>query len=138
MLPSNASTGSISDGCRWESGTSIFDGVAYIGASFIGGSNVTLSSYTGGGGGFPGGGGGGAGADGGSGISIIRNTRPNEKIYQSLVLAFTSAPIGLFSNNISKGWHSDKIVNGTYEEQCHIIDCIKRLCCQSNYCIDYA
>ena len=62
----------------------------------------------------------------------------NERIYQSLVLAFTSAPIGLFSNNISKGWHSDKIVNGTYEEQCHIIDCIKRLCCQSNYCIDYA
>ncbi len=38
--------------------TSIFDGVAYIGASFTGGSNVTLSSYTGGGGGFPGGGGG--------------------------------------------------------------------------------
>lgn len=62
----------------------------------------------------------------------------NEKIYQSLVLAFTSAPIGLFSNNISKVWNSDVMVNGAYEEQRHAIDCIKRLCCQSNYCIDYA
>jgi len=62
----------------------------------------------------------------------------NEQIYQSLVLAFTSAPIGVFSNNISKIWNSDVIVNGTYDEQQHAIDCIKRLCCQSNYCIDYA
>lgn len=62
----------------------------------------------------------------------------NEKIYQSLVLAFTSAPIGLFSNNISKVWNSDTMICGTYEEQRHAIDCIKRLCCQSNYCIDYA
>lgn len=62
----------------------------------------------------------------------------NEKIYQSLVLAFTSAPIGLFSNNISKVWNSDTMIYGTYEEQRHAIDCIKRLCCQSNYCIDYA
>ena len=62
----------------------------------------------------------------------------NENIYQSLVLAFTSAPIGLFSNNISKVWNSDMMVNGTYEEKRHAIDCVKRLCCQSNYCIDYA
>ena len=62
----------------------------------------------------------------------------NEQIYQSLILAFTSAPIGLFSNNISKIWNSDIIVNGTYDKQRHAIDCIKRLCCQSNYCIDYA
>jgi hypothetical protein len=62
----------------------------------------------------------------------------NEKIYQSLVLAFTSAPIGLFSNNISKVWNSDVFVNGTYEEQKHAIDCIKRLCCQNNMIIDYA
>lgn len=60
----------------------------------------------------------------------------NEQIYQSLILAFTSAPIGLFSNNISKIWNSDVVVNGTYDEQRHAIDCVKRLCCQSNYCID--
>lgn len=62
----------------------------------------------------------------------------NEKIYQSLVLAFTSAPIGLFSNNISKIWNSDIMISGTYEEQRHAIDCIKRLCCQNNFVIDAA
>ena len=62
----------------------------------------------------------------------------NEKIYQSLILAFTSAPIGLFSNNISKIWNSDIMTCGTYEEKRHAIDCIKRLCCQNNFVIDAA
>ena len=62
----------------------------------------------------------------------------NENIYNSLILAFTSAPIGLFSNNISKVWNSDLFVEGTFEEQKHAIDCVKRLCCQNNMVIDYA
>lgn len=62
----------------------------------------------------------------------------NERIYQSLVLAFTSAPIGLYSNNISKIWNSDVMISGVYEEQLHAIDCIKRLCCQNNFVIDAA
>ncbi len=62
----------------------------------------------------------------------------NEVIYQGLILAFTSAPIGLYSNNISKIWNSDIFVNGSYEDQCHAIDCVKRLTAYSNFNIDYA
>ena len=58
MVVSGASQPTLKSGVTVSGGTSIFDGVAYIGASFTGGSNVPLSSYTGGGGGFPGGGGG--------------------------------------------------------------------------------
>lgn len=56
-----------------SSGTSIFDGLGYTNATIIGGSSVSLSSYTGGGnpggGGGPGGGGlpGGGGGPGGGG-----------------------------------------------------------------------
>ena len=55
MVVSGASQPTLKSGVTVSSGTSIFDGVAYSGASYSGGSNVTLSSYTGGG---PGGGGG--------------------------------------------------------------------------------
>ncbi len=58
MVVSGASQPTLKSGVTVSGGTSIFDGVAYTGASFTGGSNVTLSSYTGGGG-FPGGGPGG-------------------------------------------------------------------------------
>ena len=57
MVVSGASQPTLKSGVTVSGGTSIFDGVAYTGATFTGGSNVTLSSYTGGGG-FPGGGGG--------------------------------------------------------------------------------
>ena len=62
----------------------------------------------------------------------------NEGIYQSLVLAFTSAPIGVISNNISKIWNSDIFANGTFEEQKHAVDCIKRLTAFNNFAIDAA
>lgn len=62
----------------------------------------------------------------------------NEKIYQSLILAFTSASIGLFSNNISKIKNSDVFVNGTLEERKKAIDCIKRLTAFNNFAIDTA
>ena len=56
MVVSGASQPTLKSGVTVSGGTSIFDGIAYTGATFTGGSNVTLSSYTGGGGG-PGGGG---------------------------------------------------------------------------------
>ncbi len=55
MVVSGASQPTLKSGVTISGGTSIFDGVAYTGASFTGGSSVNLSSYTGGGGG-PGGG----------------------------------------------------------------------------------
>ena len=61
-----------------------------------------------------------------------------EILYEGLVLAFTSAPIGLHSNNISKIWGSDICESGTYEEQLHALDCIKRLTAYSNFTIDFA
>ena len=62
MVVSGASQPSLKSGVTVSSGTNIFDGVGYTDVTFTGGSNVTLSSYTGGGGGgFPGGGPGGPG-----------------------------------------------------------------------------
>ena len=58
MVVSGASQPTLKSGVTVSGGTSIFDGVGYTGATYSGGSNVTLSSYTGGGGGFPGGPGG--------------------------------------------------------------------------------
>ncbi len=55
MVVSGASQPILKSGVTVSGGTSIFDGVAYTGATFTGGSSVNLSSYTGGGGG-PGGG----------------------------------------------------------------------------------
>ena len=56
MVVSGASQPTLKSGVTVSGGTTIFDGVGYIDATVSGGSNVTLSSYTGGGGG-PGGGG---------------------------------------------------------------------------------
>ena len=61
MVVSGASQPTLKSGITVSGGTSIFDGVAYTGATFTGGSNVSLSSYTGGGGGPGGGGPGGPG-----------------------------------------------------------------------------
>ena len=64
LVVSGASQPTLKSGVTVSSGTSIFDGVGYTGASFSGGSSVNLSSYTGGGG-SPGGGGHGGGGHGG-------------------------------------------------------------------------
>ncbi len=59
MVVSGASQPSLKSGVTVSSGTNIFDGVGYTGATVSGGTNVNLSSYTGGnqpGGGGPGGG----------------------------------------------------------------------------------
>ena len=54
LVVSGASKPTLMSGVTVSGGTSIFDGSAYTGATFTGGTNVDLSSYTGGGG--PGGG----------------------------------------------------------------------------------
>ena len=64
MVVSGASQPTLKSGVTVSSGTSIFDGVGYTDATVTGGSSVSLSSYTGGGGG-PGGGGPGGGPGGG-------------------------------------------------------------------------
>ena len=62
----------------------------------------------------------------------------NENIYDGLNAAFTGGNIGVYSNNISKIWNSDVFINGTDEEKEHATNCVKRLCCQNNFVIDYA
>lgn len=62
----------------------------------------------------------------------------NENIYHGLNAAFTGGNIGIYSNNISKIWNNDVFISGTLEEKQHAINCIKRLCCQNNFVIDYA
>ena len=65
LVVSGASQPTLQSGVSVSGGTEIFDGVGYIGASFTGGSSVSVTSYTGGGGGFnPGGGGFGPGGGG--------------------------------------------------------------------------
>ena len=64
MVVSGASQPTLKSGVTVSGGTSIFDGVGYTDATVTGGSSVSLSSYTGGGGG-PGGGGPGGGPGGG-------------------------------------------------------------------------
>ena len=62
----------------------------------------------------------------------------NQNIYSGLNAAFTGGNIGIYSNSISKIWNSDVFIHGTLEEKKHAINCIKRLCCQNNFVIDYA
>lgn len=62
----------------------------------------------------------------------------NQSIYDGLITAFTGGNIGVYSNDICKIWHDDVFVNGNDEEKQEAIDCIKRLCCQNNFVIDFA
>lgn len=61
-----------------------------------------------------------------------------ENIYSGLTAAFTGGNIGTYSNNISKIWNNDVFINGTEEEKQEAADCVKMLCCQNNFVIDYA
>ena len=63
LVVSGASQPTLKSGVTVSSGTKIFDGAGYTDATVSGGSSVSLSSYTGGGGG-PGGGPGGPGGGG--------------------------------------------------------------------------
>lgn len=62
----------------------------------------------------------------------------NKNIYAGLNAAFTGGNIGIYSNNISKIWNNEVFTSGTDAEKSEAIDCIKRLCCQNNFVIDYA
>lgn len=62
----------------------------------------------------------------------------SKSIYEGLNAAFTGGNIGVYSNNISKIWNNDVFINGTEEEKQHATDCVKRLCCQNNFVIDFA
>ncbi|GFI33185.1 hypothetical protein IMSAGC013_04593 [Lachnospiraceae bacterium] len=62
----------------------------------------------------------------------------NKNIYAGLNAAFTGGNIGIYSNNISKIWNDDIFISGTDSEKSEAIDCVKRLCCQNNFVIDYA
>lgn len=62
----------------------------------------------------------------------------NKNIYAGLNAAFTGGNIGIYSNNISKIWNDDVFISGTDAEKSEAIDCVKRLCCQNNFVIDYA
>lgn len=72
----------------------------------------------------------------------MRKAEPMElnhkNIYQGLKAAFTGGNIGMYSNSISKVWNSDVFIDGSNIEKQHAINCVKRLCCQNNFVIDYA
>lgn len=62
----------------------------------------------------------------------------NKNIYAGLNAAFTGGNIGIYSNNISKIWNDEVFISGNDAEKSEAIDCVKRLCCQNNFVIDYA
>ena len=66
-------------------------------------------------------------------------TRLNkETIYSGLNTAFTGGNIGTYSNDISKIWNSEVFRTGSPARKQEAIDCVKYLCCQNNFVIDYA
>ncbi|MBO5054843.1 MAG: hypothetical protein J6C64_00605 [Lachnospiraceae bacterium] len=62
----------------------------------------------------------------------------SKTIYAGLYAAFTGGNIGVYSNNIAKIWNDDVFITGTEKEKQEAADCVKRLCCQNNFVIDYA
>lgn len=72
----------------------------------------------------------------------MRGARPEEiskaNIYAGLSAAFTGGNIGSYSNHIAKIWNHEVFWSGTKQEQQDAADCVKRLCCQNNFVIDYA
>lgn len=62
----------------------------------------------------------------------------NKNIYSGLNAAFTHGNIGIYSNNISKIWNNDIFINGTDKEKQELIDVVKLLCMENNFCIDSA
>ena len=62
----------------------------------------------------------------------------NQELYNGLQAAFTGGNIGAISNDITKIWANNVWSSGTEEEKNRAMDIIKLLCCDSNFCIDYA
>lgn len=61
-----------------------------------------------------------------------------ETIYAGLNAAFTGGNIGVYSNNISKIWNHEVFQTGTPSQKQEAVNCVKYLCCQNNFVIDYA
>lgn len=59
-------------------------------------------------------------------------------IYAGLHAAFTGGNIGIYSNAISKIWNSEVFLSGSKAEKQDAVDCVKQLCCQNNFVIDFA
>ena len=72
----------------------------------------------------------------------MRKSKPvplnKQNIYAGLHAAFTGGNIGIYSNAISKIWNSDVFVSGSETEKQDAVTCVKQLCCQNNFVIDYA
>ena len=72
----------------------------------------------------------------------MRKAKPvplnKQNIYAGLHAAFTGGNIGIYSNAISKIWNSDVFVSGSETEKQDAVTCVKQLCCQNNFVIDYA
>ncbi len=62
--------------------------------------------------------------------------KPN--IYAGLHAAFIGGNIGIYSNAISKIWNSEVFLSGSEAEKQEAVDCVKQLCCQNNFVIDFA
>lgn len=62
----------------------------------------------------------------------------NKSIYAGLNAAFVGGNIGIYSNSISKIWNNEVFITGTAEEKNEAVNCVKQLCCQNNFVIDYA
>ena len=43
-----------------------------------------------------------------------------------------------YSNAISKIWNSEVFLSGSKAEKQDAVDCVKQLCCQNNFVIDFA
>ena len=65
-------------------------------------------------------------------------TLNNANIYSGLYAAFTGGNIGTYSNRIAKIWNDDVFISGSEKEKQAAMDCVKRLCCQNNFVIDFA
>lgn len=65
-------------------------------------------------------------------------TLNHANIYAGLYAAFTGGNIGTYSNRIAKIWNDDVFISGSEKEKQEAVDCVKRLCCQNNFVIDFA
>ncbi|MCM1100160.1 MAG: hypothetical protein NC079_00585 [Clostridium sp.] len=61
-----------------------------------------------------------------------------QTIYDGLYAAFTGGNIGTYSNSISKIWNHEVFLSGSEKEKREALDCVRQLCCQNNFVIDFA
>lgn len=72
----------------------------------------------------------------------MRKAKPvllnKQNMYAGLHAAFTGGNIGIYSNAISKIWNSEVFLSGSETEKQDAVACVKQLCCQNNFVIDFA